>query len=166
MGKVRLNFQSVDFSNKMKKINKSLEEKTPEQLCSEQQKYNSNKASMFKKWFFGLSIITMIASIITIPVIATDCPKYISILSAIIVALANGLNSIFKFHEKWLYHRNLAELFKADFHNYKWGIKDYKGLEADEKEELFKSNIRSIIDKGNLDWSNFELIDDKDKKDK
>lgn len=150
---------------KKSKICKLLEEKSPEQLCSEQQGYNSNNASMCKKWYLGLSIATMIASITTISIITSDCPKYISISSAIIVTIANGLNSFFKFHEKWLYHRNLSELFKAEFHNYKWGIKEYKDLGAVEKEEHFKNNIRNLIDKGNLDWSNLELIEDKDKKD-
>ncbi len=146
------------------KTTKVLEEKTPEQLCYEQQNYNSNNASKCKNWYLGLSVITLVASLVTIPVIAADCPKYISIASAIIVALANGLTSIFNFHEKWLYHRNLAELLKAEFHNYKWGIRDYKGLKNAEKEAVFKNNVRDLIDKGNLDWSSLESMEEKGKK--
>lgn len=140
-----------------------LEEKTPEQLCSEQQGYNSKNASKCKRWYLRLSISTLIASIVSIPIVASGCPKWVSVCATIIVALSNGLNGIFKFHEKWLYHRNLSELFKAEFHNYKWGIKEYKNLSSFEKEEQFKDNVRDLINKGNFDWSTLEVTDTQDK---
>jgi len=136
---------------------KLLENKSAEKVCSEQQVYNSKKASEYKRYYSIFSIATLVGSVSTVPIIATDCPKWLCIISAIIVVVSNGINSIFKFHENWLYCRNLSELYKVEYNNYNWGIKDYKNLTVQEKECLFQNNISDLIAKGNMDWSKLEI---------
>lgn len=136
-----------------------MENKSAEKVCSEQQRYNSKNASKYKRWYSALSIATLIGSVSTIPIVAADCPKWICIISAIIVVISNGVNSIFKFHENWLFCRNLSELYKAEFNNFNWGIKDYKNLTEQEKDSLFRNKISDLMAKGNMEWSKLEITD-------
>lgn len=150
----------------MRECNEKMERKSAEQVCAEQQSYNSDNAIKCKRWYHILSVATLLASVSAIPVVAADCPKWISIIFAVVIVVSNGFNSLFKFHEKWLYHRNLSELFKAEYNKFTWEIKEYKGLSSEEKKKLFEIAVHDLVDKGNLDLSQLIVSDGKEENEK
>lgn len=73
-----------------------------------------------------------------------------SILSAI-VAIAVGMNSLFKFQTKWRLYRATAESLRIEKIHYQLGAGRYN---CPNKEEVFIDSTMEILKTTNIDWQN------------
>lgn len=120
-----------------------------------QQKYNSKKANRYKIWFYTCSITTLLCSLTTIPVVSVQTiPTWISILTATVTALSQGINSIFKFHEQWISYRSTSENLKSEYFKYINEIDEYENLS--EREKIFAKNVNKIVTQNNLTWKDLQ----------
>ena len=71
-----------------------------------------------------------------------------TILSAI-VAIAVGINSLFKFQTKWKLYRTTAESLRIEKIHYKVGGGPYTGSD---KEKAFVDSVMKILKATNADW--------------
>lgn len=125
-----------------------------------QQKYNSKKANRYKIWFYTCSIITLLCSLTTIPVVSVQTiPTWISILTATVTALSQGINSIFKFHEQWISYRSTSENLKSEYFKYINEIDEYENLS--EREKIFAKNVNNILSQSNLSWKDLQKLETK-----
>lgn len=100
------------------------------------------------KWGYIIcSIISIAGSIISAAVIqySSLCG---TILSAI-VAIAVGINSLFKFQTKWKLYRPTAESLRIEKIHYKVGGGPYTGSD---KENVFVDTVMKILNATNVDW--------------
>lgn len=127
-----------------------------------QQKYNSKKANRYKIWFYTCSITTLLCSLTTIPVVSVQTiPTWISILTATVTALSQGINSIFKFHEQWVSYRITSENLKSEYFKYANEIDEYENV--NEKEKIFAKNLNNIVSQNNLKWKDLQRQETKSK---
>ena len=119
----------------------------------EQKEYNSKKARKNKNLYFICISITLLCSILTIPIIAIqNIPIWISIITSSLVAFAQGINNIFNFSKQWTMYRIITEKLKSEYRKYKFNLYEYKELENRNKDILFAERIESIIEISNFEW--------------
>ena len=120
-----------------------------------QQPYNSKTANRQKIWFYTCSITTLLCSLTTIPFVSVQTiPTWISILTATVTALSQGINSIFKFHEQWISYRSTSENLKSEYFKYINEIDEYENLS--EREKIFAKNVNKIVTQNNLTWKDLQ----------
>lgn len=66
-----------------------------------------------------------------------------------IVAIAVGINSLFKFQTKWKLYRSTAESLRIEKIHYKVGGGPYIGSD---KEKVFVDTVMKILKATNVDW--------------
>lgn len=119
----------------------------------------------YKKWYDIVSVIGIIFP--TIIIVMNDIQDYghikeyckvtISVLSAV-VAIASGLGSLYKWHERSIRHRSCVERIKRETIYYIAGLGRY--CEPEQKEQLFLQKIASIRLQENANWTMSELKQD------
>lgn len=120
---------------------------------------------MYHKYRFRYHVISVIGLVLpTLVIVLNDiqdfegmrisCKVAISVVSAV-VAVASGLGSLYKWHEKSVRYRNCAEQLKCETVYYMAGIGDYS--EESMRDRNFLEKIEKIILKENKRWSELEL---------
>lgn len=119
----------------------------------------------YHKYRFRYYVISMISLIFpTMVIVLNDiqdfqnlrviCKIAISIVSAII-AIASGLGSLYKWHEKSVVYRSCAEQIKCEAVYYMAEIGNYS--EPDLRDKNFLEKLERILLKENKGWSQMEL---------
>lgn len=119
----------------------------------------------YHKYRFRYHVISMISLILPTTVIVLNdiqdfqsmrviCKIAISIVSAVI-AIASGLGSLYKWHEKSVIYRSCAEQIKCEAVYYMAEIGDYS--KPDMRDKNFLEKIETLSLKENKDWSQREL---------
>lgn len=120
---------------------------------------------MYHKYRFRYHVISAIGLILpTFIIVLNDmqdfecmrisCKVAISIVSAV-VAIASGLGSLYKWHEKSVRYRSCAEQLKCEAVYYMAEIGDYS--EDCMRDRNFLAKIEKIVLKENKTWSQIEL---------
>lgn len=117
------------------------------ELVDPQIKWHDSKSCLNKWGYIICSIISIAGSIISAAVIqySSLCG---TILSAI-VAIAVGINSLFKFQTKWKLYRSTAESLRIEKIHYNVGGGPYTGSD---KEKAFVDSVMKILKATNADW--------------
>ncbi|MCC6614766.1 MAG: DUF4231 domain-containing protein [Anaerolineae bacterium] len=81
----------------------------------EQQEYHSAKAKRYKQSHQMLQVIIVVGALV-VPVLLTveGIPKIVPTLVSILVAIATGLENVFKNGENWLSFRRTSEILKRE----------------------------------------------------
>lgn len=125
------------------------------------------KANQNQWWFKALNIYVILTSIV-IPVLisALDTSHLvIKILITIVsgtIALAAGVNNLYKFHENWINYRTTCETLKKEKSYYDGGVDAYSSI--NDKKALFVERVESIISRENTLWLITQKIEKDDKK--
>lgn len=120
---------------------------------------------MYHKYRFRYHVISVIGLVLpTLVIVLNDiqdfegmrisCKVAISVVSAV-VAVASGLGSLYKWHEKSVRYRNCAEQLKCETVYYMAGIGDYS--EESMRDRNFLKKIEKITLKEKKRWSELEL---------
>lgn len=117
------------------------------ELVDPQIKWHDSKSSLNKWGHIICSIVSMVGSIIS-AVVIPHSPLGGTVLS-VIVAIAVGLNSLFKFQTKWRLYRATAESLRLEKIHYQVGGGRYDGTD---KEKIFVESVMNILKSTNGDW--------------
>lgn len=125
-----------------------------------QQKWYSSNARKNKQYHMRLRVLVIVCAAI-IPLLTgllADKPGVVALpigMLSVIIVIAEGLQSLFKYQEKWIEYRDTSELLKKELLYYQNQIGAYtKGEEA--CFPLFVTNIESILSTERAQWR--ELI--------
>lgn len=128
----------------------------------------SNKSALNKRWFLGVGVYIVIVSIV-IPIfmlvldtsfLATKL--FIVVLSST-VAIATGINSLFKFQDNWISYRTTSETLKKEKSFYLGSVGDY--AQASDKDALFIERVEATISRENSLWLTVQQTEKDKKKD-
>jgi len=94
--------------------------------AKQQQEYHSQKARRYKRSHQVLQIIIVVGALI-VPVLLTvdGVPTIVPTLVSILVAIATGLENVFKYGENWIAFRRTSELIKREQRMYIARAGDY-----------------------------------------
>lgn len=124
------------------------------QRLDNQIEWYGKKASSNQKWLKVCKWIELVLAA-TIPValiISTEnCGKIIAASAAAIIATANGIQGIYKFHENWMDYRTTEEILKHEKYLYLARSGTYKN--SSEPFQDLVERIESIISHENTNWS-------------
>lgn len=120
---------------------------------------------MYHKYKFRYHVISLLGLILpTFVIVFNDiqdfegmhvfCKVTISVISAV-AAIANGLGSLYKWHEKSVGYRSCTEQIKCEAVYYMAEIGDYSDPEL--RDSNFLEKIEDIAAKENEGWSQLEL---------
>ncbi|MCA9903170.1 MAG: DUF4231 domain-containing protein [Anaerolineae bacterium] len=81
----------------------------------QQQEYHSQKAKGYKQSYQFLQVIIVVGALIVPVLLATSSiPQIVPVVVSILVAIATGLENVFKNGEKWVSFRRTSELIKRE----------------------------------------------------
>jgi hypothetical protein len=133
-------------------FDKYLKERYEDQI-----KWYDAKSMLNQKRYRRLQWSTIILSALTPVLIAVDfgLPEYsyltwISVVTAVIVAILTSALKTFNYHENWINYRTTCETLKKEIYLYNAGIGDYTN--AKDKEALFVDRVESLISRENTLW--------------
>lgn len=120
---------------------------------------------MYHKYKFRYHVISLLGLILpTFVIVFNDiqdfegmhvfCKVTISVISAV-AAIANGLGSLYKWHEKSVGYRSCTEQIKCEAVYYMAEIGDYSDPEL--RDSNFLEKIEDIAAKENKSWSHLEM---------
>lgn len=120
---------------------------------------------MYHKYKFRYHVISLLGLILpTFVIVFNDiqdfegmhvfCKVMISVISAV-AAIANGLGSLYKWHEKSVGYRSCTEQIKCEAVYYMAEIGDYSDPEL--RDSNFLEKIEDIAAKENKSWSHLEM---------
>lgn len=123
---------------------------------SGQKKYFSSKSSRYKKlyYIFSISKIALSALISLISLILGKCSIdsiIIAVLSFLITIL-QGVDTIYKYGEKWIIYRSTNEKLKAEEMFFITSTEKYYKKDTDDKFNIFVTNFEELIKESNDMW--------------
>jgi len=115
-----------------------------------------------QKWFRRNKIIELVSSAI-IPFIAgfgdiIPFSKWLLGGLGVVISIAAGISSLYKFQENWIQYRKTAETLKQEKMLYLTETEPYN---QDDKFYRFVRNIESIISTENRQWAQFTKVEKK-----
>ena len=122
-----------------------------------QQQWYSQKSRDAQGWYKRLQIVQIISAA-CIPLLAsyiTDETSELKIVIGvlgIIIALITGLQSLYKFEEKWIKYRTTAESLKHEKYKFLTRTLPFDG---EEPFTLLVQRVESLISKENSEWSQY-----------
>lgn len=112
-------------------------------------KWHDSKSCLNKWGYLICSIFSIVGSIVSAVVIPYS--QLCGSISSAIVAIAVGMNSLFKFQTKWRLYRTTAESLCLEKIHYQVGIGRYN---CSNKEDVFIDSTMEILKTTNIDWQN------------
>ncbi|WP_299290183.1 DUF4231 domain-containing protein [Nitrosopumilus sp.] len=134
------------------KFNKFVEERYKKEILW----YDTNSQKN-QKIYRSMQWTLIILSALTPVLIAIDFGlteygylKWISVFTAVIVAVFTGVLRTFKYHENWINYRNICETLKKEIHLYNGDVGEYAS--SNDKKSLFVERVESLISRENNLW--------------
>lgn len=99
---------------------------------------------------FQWIVIVLSASIPVLVAMTDENDKWITVVFAVILAIATSALKAFKFQENWLNYRTIAETLLKEKYFYSTGLFEY--ATADDKDRFFVERVERIISRENTLW--------------
>lgn len=112
--------------------------------------YNK-RASWNKRYYQWFQWIAIIISV-SMPVLVASMSdwEWLSIVFAIVLAIATAALKTFKFEENWISYRTVAETLKKEKFYYDAGLTEY--ATAEDEKRLFVERVEALISSENTLW--------------
>lgn len=113
---------------------------------------------MFFQW--GVIVLSSI-----VPVMVVCVPtnaKWVTAVTAMILAIGTAALKTFKFQENWINYRTIAETLKKEKYFYQANLDDYKG--ALDKDSLFIERVESLISREHSLWITSHIQKEREEK--
>ncbi|HGZ69863.1 MAG TPA: DUF4231 domain-containing protein [Nitratifractor sp.] len=130
------------------------EEEYIDSRLNDQIKWYSQKSAINQKYYKRLKLMEITAATL-IPFLSgfsTQIPyvQWVIALLGVIIAIAAGVESLYKFQENWITYRATAESLKHEKFLYLTNSEPY---DAQNRFATLVSRVEHIIDKENKNWS-------------
>lgn len=117
-----------------------------ENRLAPQQKWFSKKATKYKRLYYTLNIIALLASLTVAALLQLQrFPKVVLTSITLISALATGLNQMFRSDKTWFLYRTISEFLKSENMFYKHSAGPYHKVPEEKKENLFVTRSEKIV---------------------
>lgn len=126
-----------------------------QQRLDDQINWYSTKSSLCKSWYTGLRLVEIIAAAI-IPLLSGGLGDNILYHNwiigslGILIAIAAGTGSLFKFHENWIQYRATSEALKNEKYLFLGRTSPYDGEDCF---QVLVQRVESLISKENSSWT-------------
>lgn len=128
------------------------QEKYIKERVKDQIEWHSKKSTLYKRCFLGLSVISLVISVVVSATIKSG--NYLSFYLSLAVPVCTGLMAIFRYQEKWNIYRNTAESLKSEFYRFETKIGVYS---TDNSFNVFVEKIENILNNNNQKWSDTQF---------
>jgi hypothetical protein len=119
-----------------------------------QKDYHSKKAGVFKQRYQFSQAFIVLASVV-VPVLLTTpgIPSWIPTILSLLVAMAAGLENVFKNGENWIGFRKTSEMLKREHRMY-MARGDVYATANQNAFDLFVQRVEAILGEQNQIWGN------------
>ena len=122
-----------------------------------EQKYNSKKASKYKRLYYTLNILSILLALSSAAFAKFETvPSWIIVVVPLVYSFLTALNMLFDSKKQWLLCRMISERLKREKRCYECNLFSYAGLTEEQKNKELGEKLESIIARGNSEWE--ELI--------
>ncbi len=128
------------------------QEKYIKERVKDQIEWHSKKSTLYKRCFLGLSVISLVISVVVSATIKSD--NHISFYLSLAIPVCTGLMAIFRFQEKWNIYRNTAESIKSEFYKFETKTGAYS---TENSFNIFVEKIEIILNNNNQKWTDTQF---------
>jgi len=123
-----------------------------ERLDDQAQWYDA-KATINKRWWYGLRILSFISAACLIRSgFFTALDKNIIGLIGVFLVGIEGAQGLFRFHENWLRYRGTSEALKHEKYSFLHSAGEYGGMKKKEAASRLASRCEALISVENSEW--------------
>ncbi len=107
------------------------------------------KSQVAQHWYKGLRVVQLVLSV-SIPVVAFHVPSLVPAILGASVAVIEGVQQLFQFHEHWILYRSTAESLKHQRFLYLARARPYAGKDRD---QVLAEQVEGLVSQENAQWS-------------
>ena len=108
------------------------------------------KSGVAQHWYKGLRILQLVLSV-SIPVVVTfDVPAVVTAILGGTIAVLEGIQQLFQFHEHWILYRSTAESLKHQRYLYLAHARPYSGRDRD---RVLAEQVEGLVSQEHARWT-------------
>jgi len=115
------------------------------------------KSVMAQRWYKALRVLQLVLSVSIPVVVGFGAPGTVAAVLGALIAVVEGIQQLFQFHEHWIGYRSTAEALKQNKYLYLSRARPYSGHERD---RILAERVEALISRENTQWTTTQPKDE------
>ena len=117
------------------------------------------KSGSAQHWYKGLRVFQLVVSVSIPVVVGFDVPSVVTAILGGAIAVVEGVQQLFQFHEHWILYRSTAESLKHQRYLYLAQARPYAGRDRD---RVLAEQIEGLVSQEHARWTSAHPKEEKE----
>ena len=116
---------------------------------TDQLAWYDHKSVVAQRWYRTLRVSQLVLSVSIPVVVGFGAPATVAAVLGALIAVVEGVQQLFQFHEHWIGYRSTAEALKQNKYLYLSRARPYSGHDRD---RILAERVEALISRENTQW--------------
>jgi hypothetical protein len=117
---------------------------------TDQLAWYDHKSVIAQRWYKTLRVSQLVLSVSIPVVVGFGAPSTVAAVLGALIAIVEGIQQLFQFHERWIGYRSTAEALKRNKYLYLSGARPYAGHDRDRQ---LAERVEALVSREHTQWT-------------